>query len=197
MSSDGWLHTNRVAVGGFLVFFLVLTTLILLKLPQNWYLDKQAGYRINGPVGWTKEVGEREVSVTFRKYRQKGRYGNAFIRMETELGNPYGNSIWDYLINGILPRLRKTYADRLTVERPPRLIRVNGREWATASFLLDLDQLLEFSVTRVGDRTFTLSFYARGYRREEDERLYRKTRQSIQFHLRSYDGTFFDISGKR
>lgn len=169
--------------------FLVLG-LVIFKFQGDAIIDQHIGYRFKGPGGWAMTVSEDRREYLFHRYRGP-RPDNSIIRFTTELGNPYGTTAFEYLLNGLLPQLAR---DPETGEpRPIRLLEdpvvdeYNGVEWAVARFYAEAHDLGIAAVAYNNDYVYILQLRSWGDNRKRDEKIFLKILNNTRIRGLNYE----------
>ena len=160
---------------------------------SNHYINSKLGYEITGPSGWVMIPSKEQTTVQFRKYKGN-RDDNAIIRVDVELGNPYGPSLLDFAEQGIYKQMKYYFETEEQVTVEPRLapftVERNGRPWGTVSFYADYHKLFVYFVTMEDDFVFIVSLETSGQLKSRDEQVFLKALDSLVIYKRDRKNVF-------
>lgn len=185
-------RTTRRAFGLGLCLYL-LTVSSCLPWNANRYVNAKLGYEITGPAGWEMVPSKDQTTVQFRKYKE-GRDDNAVIRVDVEMGNPYGPSLVDFAEQGVYKQMKYLFETEAQVEVQPRtapfsVVR-NGRSWGTVSFYADYHTLFVYFITMEDDFVFIVSLETSSSLKTKDEKTFLKALDSFKVEHRDRKNIF-------
>lgn len=154
------LDQKKLGIGIGVALFLILPLVCSLPRPQA-YNNRTIGYALTVPVGWEKKVSPDKLTLTLT---QKNSYpGNSEITVKAELGNPYGDTGFDYVYNGIYPRLNYLYGEQSVRMRDEPYSRTkNGLDWGIMSFTVDYEDYYLMYATILNEYVLTFTLKTSG-----------------------------------
>lgn len=142
-----------ILVGGVMAY-------IFLRDRDRPYINSEIGYEFTVPRGWNlTETNQKKTVVIEKIFGRKGAKKTT-IRIDTALGNPYGQSPLEYIQKGMIPQAQYAYESlqhkSFTINHEPYTRFVNEREWGVVRIIVDYDEILVIYVTSAGE--YTLGF---------------------------------------
>ena len=173
-------HKEMVILG--VLLCIIITPVMFVRSLNKKYIDKDVGYEITAPRHWKMAFAKDRKSVKFFKYKSK-RYGNSTIKVAYEIGNSYGETALDYIVNGLTPQFIYTYekmqGGSVDLREQPYLIERRGREWATTSFYIDHRDLQVLFVTMIKDYVLIITLNSVATGQAQDEKVLSKILNSL------------------
>jgi len=149
---------------------------------RPYYENEFIGYEISGPRYWSMKVKADGREVSFQKNWRKG----ATIYLDVEMGNPYGEDAVDYIANGIVPKVirtfEKTESDAVHFLQRPQRIQRNGRTYGMTSFLINYDEQWIIYTLQTPEHVFALRLESRDTQTERNKRAFFQTLDALVVH---------------
>jgi hypothetical protein len=180
---------TMAAVGVFLL------TIMVYSLPRPYvYENKKFGYYVIIPASWRKSMSGDEAEVTLTR-RQRGSLGHAEIRIDVEVGNPYGTTPFDYAYNGLYKRIRYYYGignGRIDIQDYPYNKRFSGLDWAIFAFTVDNKNFYRVYVTQKENFIYTFTLITSGWVQDKAQEEFRNLVRSVFLERRDHTNVFTD-----
>jgi hypothetical protein len=142
---------------GFGIAILIILPLVCSLPRDRVYRNNRVGYEILIPGGWKLKVSTDKLILTLTK--EHGFSGKSEIKVKAELGNPYGRTGFDYIFNGIYPRLQHFYPNAsLRIDDGPYDYTQKGVSWGAMAYSVDLAEYYEIYATGFNDYVLTVIF---------------------------------------
>ena len=179
-------HKERIIIGAFIVLSILF--FLCVHAANRKYTNVEAGYEVTGPQVWQMEVSFDRQSVKYFKtnINKKGKRAISTIKVYHQIGNSFGETSLDFIVNGLVPQARYAYETKqgvsVDLREEPYLVERQGREWATASFYIDHRDLEVIFVTQAGDYVIIVVLDSPEKQQKKNEQVLYKTLDSMKFN---------------
>ena len=169
-----------IFTGVFLLFVIGYSTVRSVQLP--FYENEFVGYEISGPRYWRMKAKPSGREISFVKNWRKG----AVIYLDVEMGNPYGENAVDYIANGIVPKVirtfEKTESDSVNFLKKPQIEERNGRTYGMTSFLINYDEQWVIYTLQTPEHVFALRLESKDTQTERNKQAFYRTLDGLVIH---------------
>ena len=179
-------HKERVIIGAFIVLSILF--FLCVHAANRKYTNAEAGYEVTGPQDWQMEISRDRQSVKYFKTNKskKGKRSKSTIKAYHQIGNSFGATPLDFIVNGLVPQARYALESKqgisLDFREEPYLVQRKGREWATTSFYIDHRDLEVIFVTHAGDYVVIVILDSPEKYQKQDEQVFYRTLNSMKFN---------------
>jgi len=180
-----------IFTGLFLVFVIGYSGVRAFHLP--FYESEFMGYEISGPRYWGMKVKADGREIAFVKNWRK----SAVIYLDVEMGNPYGENAIDYINNGIVPKVirtfEKTESDAVHFLEKPRFEERKGNSYGMTSFLINFDEQWIIYTLQTQEHVFALRLESKDTQTERNKEAFFQTLDALVVHKVERENYFEEL----
>ena len=168
------------------LFFFIISPIIYFRFTSNRYINKAFGYEVIIPPHWYLKVSDDYSSLVIRDQFDESLATN-FIHIDVLMGNPYGTTALDYILNGHIPQLRYDYEmlgqSVISFTKKPSKQKRRRRNWATAKYIIDYyNESQIVYVTLANDNIYRVIYKTKDYSKNEKVKVFYRFLDTILIH---------------